>query len=114
MTKIFPRLLFSLLLGHVSTSTVDADRTLTQGSIIKFRHRAPFGRPIRVYFNDQTPHEKGTVTMVNIYSDDHGVPNMMRPWAYTSTMVSTGTVTFSSFKAGKYWCVQMSRYFLKE
>jgi len=103
MTKIFPRLLFSLLLGHVSTSTVDADRTLTQGSIIKFRHRAPFGRPIRVYFNDQTPHEKGTVTMVNIYSDDHGVPNMMRPWAYTSTMVSTGTVTFSSFKAGKYW-----------
>jgi len=119
MTKIFPRLLFSLLLGHVSTSTVDADRTLTQGSIIKFRHRAPFGRPIRVYFNDQTPHEEGTVTMVSIQYDDDGVPDMTRSIAAISTMVSTGTITFSSveptspyeqmysrgfpFNAEKYW-----------
>jgi len=79
---MFPRLSFILLLGHVVTST------LTQGSIIKFRQRVPFGKPFRIYFNDPTPYKEGTVSKIDIYEDDGSSMNYI-PCKYPIARVST-------------------------
>jgi len=117
---MFPKVSLSILLGQVITCTADIDGALVRASALKFRQNVPYGRPIKVVFEDPNPQAQICGLIFISHDDGRYVIDEIPPlsdisaWQYTcggqggsdrvcDPTVYSGTLTFSAKDPYSIW-----------